>query len=433
MRIPNTTAKRTGPIRVLYVDHCSELSGAEIGLLHLLRGFTEIEPVVLLAGSGPLVGALEAEGIRVEIEPLPDAVRSYRRSVESRRRGVRLAPAVLVGLAGYSRAVARRVREVGPDIVHTNSAKAHLYGGLAGRFEGLPVVWHLREPMTAENIGPLASLAMRIGSVTMPAALIANSPSTAQSAGWFRGRVRVVPSPIDVQRFARAALTPPPKGRRVGIVGTLTRQKGQDIFLRAFAEAFASARYVSAVVCGGNLFGDHAYERNLRKLAEELGIADRVVFTGFVSDVERVLAGLDVLVSASVRPEGFGQTIFQALAAGVPVVATNNGGACDFLHHGDSALLVPPGDAPRLASAMRRALDEGQLRERLRTAGVALVQRFSPERVQAQTLDLYEEIIAQGRGRRLRRRPRADRKREPDGADRTASSAHRGVPELANV
>jgi glycosyltransferase involved in cell wall biosynthesis len=381
-------------MRVLYVDHCSELSGAEIGLLQLLRGFAGVEPIVLLASSGPFARALQAEGIRVEIEPLSDVVRSYRRPLGAERIPKKLVPALLRQLVMHSWAVALRIREIRPDIVHTNSAKAHLYGGLAGRIAGLPVIWHLREPVTGRNFGGLASLAMRMGSLVIPAAVVANSRTTGRSVRWLRQRVRVVPSPIDLQRFARASGTPAGEGRRVGIVGTLTPQKGQDVFLRAFAAAFSSAPSVSAVVCGGNLFGDLTYEGALRDLAEALGIADRVEFTGFVADVERVLASLDLLVSASLRPEGFGQAIFQALASGVPVIAPNDGGACEFLTHRESALLVPPGDATQLAAAMRQGLNDQDLRKRVRRAGWSIAQTFSPEKVQAQMAGFYEEVIA---------------------------------------
>ena len=389
------------PIRVLYIDHCSELSGAEIALLHLIRGFSGVEPMVLLSGLGPFARALQDAGIPVYVEPLDDSVRSYRRSLGSPRSPGRSMPTVLASLAAYSWVVARRIQAVMPDVVHTNSAKAHIYGGIAARIARLPVIWHLREPVAVESLGIFSSLAMRVCSQVIPTAVVANSARTARSVRRLRRPVSVVPSPIELRRFAGVSDGQARSdGVRVGIIATLAPQKGQDVFLKGFAEAFASVPDVSAVVCGGNLFGDEDYERGLRDLAVKLGIADRVSFTGFVPDVERVLSTLDVLVSASVRSEGLGQTILQALAAGVPVVATTKAGACDFLTHRDSALLVRPANPQELAAAMRDLLTDSELRSRLRRRGRTLAERFAPEVVQGQMLQTYEEVLAAWRGLR---------------------------------
>ena len=385
---------RAPSIRVLFVDHCGELSGAEIALLQLLRGFSAIEPVVLLGSHGPFASGLRREGIRVEVEPMPEVLRSYRRPRVSSAFRKRLAPRLFTEFTTHVSSVARRIHEIEPDIVHTNSAKAHFYGGLAGRLAGVPVIWHLREPIGAESLGRLNALGLRLGLRLVPRAVVANSRRTARSAGRLRRPIRVVPSPIDGGLFR---IDRPDAGesgiRRVGIVGTLEPQKGQDVFLRAFAEAFPSSPSMLAVVCGGSLFGDEAYARGLRDLADRLGIADRVMFTGFVLEVERVLSRLDLLVSASVTPEGFGQSIFQALAVGVPVVATDNGGATDFLRHEDSALFVPAGDVRELAESMRRVFEDTALADRFVRRGRVIARRFMREPVQHQMLDVYEATL----------------------------------------
>lgn len=417
-----SSLSRERPIRVLFVDHCGELSGAEIGLLQLLRGFSAIEPIVLLGARGPFASKLRQEGIRVEVEPLPDILRSYRRPLASGSFPKRSMPKLLVELTSYVWSIVRRIREIEPDIVHTNSAKAHVYGGLAARIARVPMICHLRELVAAETLGRLTSLGLRLVLHLVPGTIVANSHRTARSAGRLRQPVHVVPSPIDGALFERPSVAGARSHtRRIGIVGSLEPQKGQDVFLRAFADAFASSPSVRAVVCGGNLFGDEAYARGIRELTSRLGIADRVTFTGFVPDVERVFSSLDVLVSASVTPEGFGQSIFQALAAGVPVVASDNGGACDFLQDEESALLVAPRDSRALAIAMRRALEDTQLSAQLRRRGRLVARRFTPEAVQRQMLEVYEATLAEQPADVSRAASSASRSR--DGA--TAATAER--------
>ena len=106
---------------------------------------------------------------------------------------------------------------------------------------------------------------------------------------------------------------------------------------------------------GAALFGEDGDEAELRALADRLGIADRVEFRGFRSDVATELERLDVFVHASVVPEPFGQVILEAMAAGVPAVAAAGGGASEIATDGESALLHPPGDVEALAQALRQA------------------------------------------------------------------------------
>jgi glycosyltransferase involved in cell wall biosynthesis len=380
------------PFRVLYVDHCPELSGAEVGLLQLLRGFSHVEAIVLCDRWGDFARELDASGVRVDTVPLPASIRSYRRSRDDGRWSPWHLPALVLGVLGYVRGLVERIRTIEPDIVHTNSAKAHIYGGLAGRMAGVPVVCHLREPVTPDTLGRFECRLMRLVLRCIPSVIVANSPCTAESVKGLHREIRVVPSPIDIDRFTDMRPARRDSNEKsIGSVGTLVPLKGHDVFIAAFAEAFGSDAAVVANICGGNLFGGDDYEQRLRNLASDLGIADRVRFRGFVRDIHTVLPTFDLVVSASVRPEGFGQTIFQALAAGVPVIATNHGGPADFLIDRESALLVPPGDAAALARAMREAISNRVLRERLATCGPVVAHRFAPGVIQSLMLGVYEE------------------------------------------
>ena len=122
-----------------------------------------------------------------------------------------------------------------------------------------------------------------------------------------------------------AAMTGPmTSGAVFGMLGRIAPWKGQDLFLRAFAEAFPGGTE-RAVIVGTAMFGEEDYERELPALAAELGLDVRVEFRGFREDIWRELAALDVLVHASLTPEPFGQVVLEGMAAGLPVLAPDEG------------------------------------------------------------------------------------------------------------
>ena len=200
--------------------------------------------------------------------------------------------------AGYVPRLARRLRSLRPDIVHTNTLKSGIYGSLAARLAGLPVVWHLHDRLTTDYLPRQAVRLVRAAIRRLPTALVANSQATLATAGGVpRAGARVVPNPVTVPTAARPWAR---ASQRVGMVGRLAPWKGQHVFLDAFAEAFPDGE-VSAAIVGAPLFGsaEERYEAELRHQARDLGIEDRVDFRGFQADVDGELARLDVLVHAS--------------------------------------------------------------------------------------------------------------------------------------
>ena len=371
--------------RVVYLDHTAVLSGGELALLHLLPALIGVEAHVILGEDGPLVRKLEQAGISVEVLPLAGSTRRRNRH-DVGGLSVVAADAAASGL--YSLRLANRLRRLSPDLVHTNSLKAALYGGVAGRLAGVPVVWHVRDRIAADYLGPRATTIVQAAARRLPTAVIANSRSTLAAIGvdgW------VIPSPIPPVASAPLKSDGP---FTVGMVGRIARWKGQHVFIEAFARAFPDGPE-RALIIGAPLFGDddRAYEEEIRALAEELGLDGRLTFTGFVEDVERRLAGLDVLVHASVVPEPFGQVVAQGLAAGVPVVAADTGGPAEMIEDGVNGFLVSAGEVISLADVLVRLAREPQIRIEVGARGRETAARFQPEVVATEVQAVYSEVL----------------------------------------
>jgi glycosyltransferase involved in cell wall biosynthesis len=147
-------------------------------------------------------------------------------------------------------------------------------------------------------------------------------------------------------------------------------------------------------VIGAPLFGEDSYAASLPPLAEALGVARRVEFSGFREDVARELAELDVLVHASLVPEPLGQVVQEGMRAGLPVVAAAAGGPAEVIDDGRDGLLYPMGDAAALGSALVQLARDADLRKRLGVAAAARARQFDPELAVEKVLEVYEAAAA---------------------------------------
>lgn len=228
---------------------------------------------------------------------------------------------------------------------------------------------------------------MRIG-YRLADAVVAVSAGVADDIAQLSGlpddRVRVVYNPVSPKPPSEEgtikcaeALWSAPKGARVLTVGSLKAQKNQALLLRAFASvARPDARLM--------LVGSGTLEAELRCLAGERGVADRVIFAGFQHDLTPFYDTADLFVLSS-NHEGFGNVIVEALGRGLPVVSTDcPSGPAEILENGRFGRLVPVGDEAALAKAMEQALQTAHDRDALRQRAAA----FAPAIAAGQYLDL---------------------------------------------
>jgi glycosyltransferase involved in cell wall biosynthesis len=168
----------------------------------------------------------------------------------------------------------------------------------------------------------------------------------------------------------------------------MRRQKRLDVLLQGFA--VTCNRLPEAVLV---LAGDGPERVAAERLARELGIADRVQFLGYRRDVRRVWEVADVAVLAS-DYEGTPLALLEAMASGVPAIATSVGGVPDIVHDGVNGILVPPGDPERLGLAMADLLADKSRRRRLSEGALATAANFGGNAYVRQIEDLYGSLLA---------------------------------------
>lgn len=378
-------------LRVVYLDHVARMSGGELALLRLIEALPGVDAHVILGEDGPLRGALVRAGATVEILALDPSTRDLRRGEVGAGAGALQAAA---RTAAYTVRLARRLRELEPNLVHTNSLKSGYYGSVAARLAGVPVIWHLRDRIATDYLPSSAVRLTRALLRVLPDMVVCNSAETLRTAGTGVRAGAVVGSPVVPDPYEPSAIgTAAHEGFVIGIVGRLAEWKGQHVFLRALAELRSNHPEIHGRIIGSAMFGEDDFERRLRELADQLGLSTAVTFTGFVEHVEAELANLDVLVHASIVPEPFGQVVVEGMAAGLPVVATDAGGPAETVTNGLDGLLVPPGDVPALAAALSRLVEDSELRRRLGTAGIVRSKDFAPDKIGDRMRTLYDQLL----------------------------------------
>jgi glycosyltransferase involved in cell wall biosynthesis len=296
------------------------------------------------------------------------------------------------------------LREIQPDIVHTNGFKVHLLGVRVAPAR-VPVIWHLRDYVGAR---PATKRLMK-SQARKCAAVIANSQSVADDARGVWGdtpSVHVVLNRIDLERFSPAgptlnldALAGLPRASdgvvRVGLPATFARWKGHEILLDAFSQLPASAN-LRGYIIGGPLYeteGSQYTSAELRALVQRHGLDQRVGLTGYVDDSAAAMRALDIVVHASTHPEPFGRTIVEAMGCGRAVVTSAIGGAREVIEDGADALSFESGNAADLARVLERLARDPTLREQLgQRARETAIRRFDRREIAAEIIPIYQSV-----------------------------------------
>ncbi len=400
---------------VLYVDHTAKLGGGEIALLNLVSALdtSKYRPLVVLAEDGPLAGRLKKAGIETTILPLDAALRETRKDTLGPRSLLRGKQAVT--LLSYSLRLARWARANAVDLIHTNSLKSDIYGGLAGRMAGIPVLWHIRDNINSDYLPAVVASSFRLLTRLLPQVVVANSNSTLHQLRLRKPNSAVVYSGVPAEALGRipmevvhdgyveeevTARLPKNPGAwerppTVALIGRIAEWKGQHVFLRAAAAVrsrFPDARFW---IVGAPLFGEDAYERSLHTMTEQLGMTDAVEFLGFRDDVAQLMSQIDIVVHASTLGEPFGQVVIEGMAAGKPLIATDGGALPEIVIPYETGYLVPMGSAEDMASALTRLLSNPAQARQMGEAGKRRVERlFTISHTARKVESVYDALFA---------------------------------------
>lgn len=384
--------------RVVYLSHRAELVGNSLAMLRLLAALPNVDAHVILGEHGPLEQRLVAAGVAVDCLPVDSSliVDSVHARLGNRLRGGQLA-----AMGSSVDQITERIREIGPDLIHSTTMTSAILGAFAARRAHVPIVWQIRGNISRSNMSLPAVLGLRIASQILPDAILTNSWKTWSTLGLTRRGPTTASQVVGdlVQSVEPGASHDDARPLTVAVVSRLVPWKGQQVFLDAFASAFAGTDAIALVV--GDAV-DEAYAIELHQQAVDLGIDGQVRFTGFVDDVPSLLRNVDILVHASTHPEQFSQTVIEGMAAGLAVVTSEAAETTRVISDGMDGLVYPNSDVGSLADRLTVLAGDPVMRRRLGEAARRRAALYRPEVVADQVLRTYRQVVTVAQNRRTK-------------------------------
>lgn len=370
-------------LRVLHVIGGGEFGGAE---RHILNLATAIDPDVVEVSvcclfADPFVGVAREAGIKSYSIPMRHKMDF---SIVTKLR--------------------EKIIKDKIDIVHTHGVRANLVGRLAAKMSGVGTVITTVHSMLAQDypntFSRFANMFIERASRSMTSHFIAVSGGLQKALikqGIPEKKITVVYNGLDPKLFRRKdPISTEWRDKSgiasgiplVAIVGRLHPVKGHQYFLKAAAKILKERQNIHFLVVGSGPERD-----DLEELTDSLGITKHVTFTGFISNVYDLIPELNLLVVPSLW-EGFGLTALEAMAVGVPVVATSVGGLPEIVEHGTTGLLVPPADEALLAKNIVWVLEHPQEAKEMATAAKGVVEeKFTAEAMARKTEGVYRRML----------------------------------------
>jgi glycosyltransferase involved in cell wall biosynthesis len=291
-------------------------------------------------------------------------------------------------------------------IVHTHSSKAGIVGRWAAKLAGVPIIVHTvhgwghhdhQHPLVRQYYIWMEKLTLPITDKLIVVSPLNIDKGLAAGIGKAEDYV-VIRSGIELERFGhpqcspaktRAAWGIPAEAPVVGTVTRLSPQKGPLDFVRAahlIAQTLPEVRFI--------MVGDGPLRPQVEELIRELGLEGRLVLTGLRRDVPDLLAAFDLFVLSSLW-EGLPRVVTQAMASGLPVVATAIDGSAEAIEEGVNGLLTPPGEPQAIAAAVLQLLRDPAQRRQMGQSGQARALEFDVRTMVAKIAALYEELLQQ--------------------------------------
>lgn len=377
--------------KIVCISHSAELSGATVVLLGVAR---------FLADKGHIVSIIFPDKIsHIPAELNSSQVKKtviHNPEISLKEAGG-IGKKINIGLARlrYINAVRKFIKNEEADLVYVNTAMA-IYGGLAAKLAGRKILWHIHEDLVPNLWNKIRIfLIKRLAYTVIFVASVISRPfgRKLSKQNWV-----IVSNPVAIERFSvtpaeakecRKELNIPENAFVILNVGFITRRKGIDILLKAYARIKSEFPDSRLVIAGSHSNTPPSYWNELQQIIAQHKLNENVLFTGHREDIARLMAMSDMLVLSS-RNEAVPICVLEAMVSGLPVVATNVGAIEEILEHGKLGIIVPPEDEMALAEGIRKLITDRAKRQELSQ----LAQQKARETYKSQTIfSQIEKII----------------------------------------
>ena len=362
---------------VLYIESSEAIfGGGQISLLELLANIdmTKFLPLVIVGEEGKLKKEIKKLGVECTLLLMP------------RFKWLNAFPF----FAGIWQ-IFNFVRKKKIKLIHSNASRATLYAGPVAKILRIPLIWHVRVPHPDKLLDRFL--------VLFASRIIAVSRIVKRRFEWFKkDRVEIIYNGVDTQRFSpgkaqddvRKKFNINSQDIVIGTVGRLSPEKGLEYLISAIREVVNLYPRTKVLIVGD---GDEKYRLSLQEKVKDLELSSHIFFVGFYEDVPQILRCLDIFSLPSLF-EAFNRSLLEAMACGLPVVATAVGGNVEIVQDGVNGLLVPPINPGALAFAITELLKDKEKARKMGGEGKLLVEENFSIDINVRKIEkLYMQIL----------------------------------------
>jgi glycosyltransferase involved in cell wall biosynthesis len=384
--------------KILFLEQFAAISGGQIVLLQILDSLDRgrYMPFVVLPKKGDLSAELEKRNIQYYVLPIG--------TYSVGRKGLwdvfkyAFLSLILIPLCVYV------IKKNNIDLVYANAPRTYLWGTIAARLAGRPVIWHIHSILSGWELKICCAILKNVNVNRIIAISKAVARPFLERCACPDKKVTIVYNGVDYERFganeveARKALDIPADCKVIGYIGQLAQWKGVEDFIRAAECVLEQQPKVIFLIIGEVLYGrrkEREYKEYLVELTNKLGINDHVRFLGKRVDIPELLAAMDILVVPSIKPEPLSLALLEGMAAGKTVVACSHGGPAEIIQDKIDGRLFAPGDHKGLSSVIfELLLDPDSVKRLGQAARHKIEERFTLDHFFKGIFEVIDGIIA---------------------------------------
>jgi len=349
---------------VLFLHQGGELYGSDLVFSHVVSALAQdVNPVIVLDNHGPLVDRLKTSTQNIIIHPLGVLRRKHFNPAGMLKCALEISRAVPL--------LTRLIKQENVALIYSNTIGV-IPGAFAAKLTKKPHIWHVHEIIQEPRfVGK--TLATLVLTTSDKIVAVSNAVANFLKTGFFgdSNRIQVVYNAVAMEKFSkpyaetiRDELGIPQDCILIGLIGRIHFWKGQDFFLNVVSVIKRSGFSQFKVLIVGSTYSGYEWLlRDLQKKVVSLGLQENVIFCSYRQDVEKLYAGIDILVVPSTQPEPFSLVTLEGMAAGKPIVATAHGGPAELIEDGKTGFLVPVGEVQLMADRVLTLIRDPALRK----------------------------------------------------------------------
>ncbi len=387
--------------KIVFLSSCVRGGGAGWSLYYLIKHLNRnlFEPIVVIPEFGIFEKKYNDLKVKMVIAPkLPE------RTAQQRFKRINILTKTLsnlingIGMVQTIFWLKSFIKKEQIDLLYANNMLVKSIGAFSAKFAKKPCIIHIRnlhekklEIFFYKKIAKLSSVELIISNSTASSIPITKNISK---------KIKIIHNGIDIEEYShisKGTLRNETKTKNkiiIGYTGNIIPRKGLDILIKASAKVIQYRNDTVIVIIGRVPIGSNIdYQMKYSKLASDLGIANKIIFTGFKKDIRPYVQDMDILTLPS-RQEPFGRSIIEAMALGKPVVASNIGGIPEIITHGKDGFLCPIEDIDALAKSLDKLIKDKSLRLKIgKEAKATIKDRFNVKKLSTDIQDLIKQIL----------------------------------------